>query len=122
MVVLRYISGRSGGWLRAALCLLLAVLFLYNPFLAAHCSGVTPTVCHPASHRATVGASELEQFAPPSAQSSVLAPAPQSLVFELLLPISFEPSVSCHRFPQNAAPAELTGFSSSLWFRPPPVR
>src|SRR5215468_10494355 len=43
-------------------CFLLAGLFLYNPFLVGHRENGALAVCHPASHRATVGALELEQF------------------------------------------------------------
>jgi len=41
-------------------CLVLATLLLFNPFFAAPRSGHNLEVCHPASHRATVGASEMQ--------------------------------------------------------------
>src|SRR5258706_4508499 len=60
-------------------CLLLAGLFLYNPFLAAYPSAGNSAVCHPASYRATVGSSELEQFAQPIANPAEALPARNSV-------------------------------------------
>ena len=51
---------------RVFACILLVGLFLYNPFLAAGRASGNLMVCHPASHRGTVGSSELEQFAQPN--------------------------------------------------------
>src|SRR5215469_17723113 len=45
-------------------CLVLAALLLFNPFFATPRSGHSLEVSTPASHRATVGASELEHFSP----------------------------------------------------------
>jgi len=45
-------------------CVLLAVLFLYNPFIALYCSHAAYSVHTPQRNRATVGASELQQFGP----------------------------------------------------------
>jgi hypothetical protein len=55
-------------------CVLLAGLFLYNPFLAASRASNSLTVCHPASYRATVGCSELEQFTPPNDTAAAFLP------------------------------------------------
>src|SRR4029077_9232412 len=48
----------------AWVCLCLALLLLYNPYLAAPSSARGLNVRHPASNRATVGASELQSFSP----------------------------------------------------------
>jgi hypothetical protein len=45
---------------KLAVCLLLAVLSLYNPYLTAMNGTTSLSICHSASHRATVGASELQ--------------------------------------------------------------
>src|SRR5207244_7893539 len=44
--------------------LVVATLLLFNPFFATPRSGRSLEVSTPASHRATVGASELEHFSP----------------------------------------------------------
>src|SRR5215467_7667580 len=58
---------------RILLCVLLACLFLYNPFQAAGHDHGSLMVCHPASYRATVASSEVEQFAQPMAGADALA-------------------------------------------------
>jgi len=100
------------------LCVLLAALFLYNPFVAAPSSGLGLNVRHSASHRATVGASELQQFRASERHAPVVRM--EALVGEILLvqAVEFErvaaPDVEV-RTPLNVLPA-------SLWFRPPPAR
>ena len=44
------------------LCLLLALTFLYNPFLGATSPVEYPSISHPPSFRATVASSELLKF------------------------------------------------------------
>lgn len=100
------------------LCVLLAALFLYNPFVTAPSSGLGLNLQHSASHRATVGASELQQFR----ASERLAPVVRMealasemvlvkvVVFERFAPLDVEV-----RAAQNDLPA-------SLWFRPPPAQ
>lgn len=102
---------------RAWLCLLLAVLFLYNPFLAAPSVGAGLHVQRTSSNRATVGASELQHFtakerrvseAPARAVTNTL-PLPDTSVREFFATPKFET-----RVPQLL-------WSASLWFRPPPI-
>jgi len=101
-------------------CLLLAGLFLYNPFPAASRTSGSLTVCHPASYRGTIASSELEQFTPPNRGVAALLPdadAAQVLIRYL---------DANNSAPQNYSEQEVvvtprTGFSSSLWFRPPPT-
>jgi hypothetical protein len=100
-------------------CLVVAALLLFNPFFATHRSGRSLEVSTPASHRATVGASELEHFSPtdgwgylPAAnrvEASIVLPLPDlAAPFFLVLP---------------SVPSFLQQFyGPGLWFRPPPAR
>ena len=102
----------------AWLCVLLAALFLYNPFVAAPSSGLGLNVRHSASHRATVGASELQQFRASERHAPVVRM--EALVGEILL-------VQAVEFERVAAPdaevrTPLKVLPASLWFRPPPAR
>jgi len=104
---------------RAWLCFCLALFLLYNPFMAATSSQSGLNVRHPASNRATVGASELEHFSPADGRDELsthgacavvpVAPLPEacSQVFEF--------------FPQVVSPPQQF-FGSGLWFRPPPAQ
>jgi|SRR5579864_5249782 len=99
-------------------CLLLAFLFLYNPYLSAHCSGEGLNVQHPASHRATVGSSEMEQFSPRGSQD-----ADVFVAFFFVDVLSFLPDIGSHSFTfpgsELILPPQL--LCASLWFRPPPA-
>jgi len=94
-------------------------LFLYNPFLAASRASGSLTVCHPASYRATVGSSELEHRAQPN--SGVAAVLPNVADEQVLIPHL----PARHSTPRHSVELEVVapqaGFSSSLWFRPPPA-
>jgi hypothetical protein len=99
-------------------CLFLAFSLLYNPFLAAPRTTGGFEVGHPASHRATVGASELQHFLSivglDFASFADLAPAEVPVLLAVLSgPISFH--VSRGLYP----PQQL--LCASLWFRPPPA-
>jgi len=106
---------QARGWL----CLLLAISFLFNPFLAISSSSFGTIVSHLPSFRATVASSELLKFAPQERAADLAVPEselPQEsavvtrvIGFFSFLGDSQEPSV-----PQNF----LVG---SIWFRPPPV-
>lgn len=100
-------------------CVLLAGLFLYNPFLGAANAAGNLIVGHPASHRATVGASELEQFSQPAARVSAALPAwgdAQSLVLQVAASEWAKRGTV-----EEAVAVPLVRYSSSLWFRPPPA-
>lgn len=56
-----------------ALCLLLAVLFLYNPFFTVQNVSDAPHVRHPHSYRATVASSELRRATMDPAQALIPA-------------------------------------------------
>jgi hypothetical protein len=102
-------------------CVLLAGLFLYNPFLAAGRTSNNLTVCHPASHRATVGSSELEQFTQPNDTAAAFLPNIAGTQ-ELLPRLAATISTQRQSFEvEEIVATPQTGFSSSLWFRPPPA-
>jgi len=104
---------------RIAVCLLLAILFLYNPFLSGARPVGTLTVCHPASHRATVGASELESLGQPNPAAQILFVADFTRGFTAQLNPSL--TTSQYRPQQEVITTPQAGFFASLWFRPPPA-
>jgi hypothetical protein len=106
---------RRSSWI----CLFLAFFLLYNPFLASSHAANGLEVCHPASHRATVGASELQHFTPATGWdcletaniTDVEVPQPlPDLTADVLVTL---PLVS---------PLPPQFFGPGLWFRPPPAR
>src|SRR5262249_48230256 len=102
---------------RVWLCLILVVAFLYNPFVVAPSVGAGFQVHRSQSNRATVGASELQDFA---AKARHVAVPLAECVFAVSL-------FSCNAVPQGLLPpvddVHLPQRFSvpSLWFRPPPV-
>jgi hypothetical protein len=98
-------------------CFCLALFLLYNPYMAAPGSTNGLTVRHPASNRATVGASELQHFSPANGRDELSTPA--SAVVEALASFPVVSTQDFESFPQVASPAQQF-FGSSLWFRPPP--
>lgn len=102
----------------AWVCLLLAFLFLYNPFLVLRTSSNFPNVQHPPSYRGTVASSELQS-------SRLTQPLPSVEVSEDVVLESFDavlttaPPVPKTR--EEKTPQQPPLFFSSLWFRPPPA-
>jgi hypothetical protein len=109
---------KSGAKRDAWVCLLLALLFLYNPYLNAPASAGGLKVQHPVSHRATVGSSELEKYSSPSSPDAHLFVA---VLFAKV--ISFLPSSNSRAsLPQSSELLPSHQFlCASLWFRPPPA-
>ena len=102
----------------AWVCLLLAFLFLYNPYLIAQGSGDELSLRHPASHRATVGSSELEKYSSPSSHGTHLV----VLLFFAKV-ISLLPNITSQSFLVQSSehfPSQQF-LCASLWFRPPPA-
>ena len=100
-------------------CLILATLLLYNPFSAVPHSGNALEIGHRASHRATVGASELQHFSPIDGWGTL--PAIDTGTAAVVLPLP-EPPVQFF-FALPFAPHFSQEFSGpGLWFRPPPAR
>jgi hypothetical protein len=110
---LNRVEGR--GWL----CLLLAVSFLFNPFLTAFSSSFGITVSQRPSYRATVASSELLKFAPKErvVEFAVSDCAVASeFCFSAPLPDAFAQLLEAEV--PAAALYSPVGF---VWFRPPPV-
>ena len=104
---------------QVALCLFLAALVVYNPYLSATDSSVGLCIRHSASFRATVGASELQHFTPIDsiAMMAVTAIIALAHFLQFHLPESSERHTGVTQrvaLPEQALPA-------SLWFRPPPA-
>jgi hypothetical protein len=104
---------------RAGVCLLLATLFLYNPFLTVYGTSQIQSVQHHLSYRATVAGSELGRCT--VEPSSTLVPVLEAAVAcELTRPAAGKerkrdlPSDVFRLVPQVSF--------SSPWFRPPPSR
>lgn len=101
-----------------AVCLLLAALVVYNPFLAAADFGTGICVRHCASNRATVGASELQHFTP--IDSRVILAVAFFVISDHLGVLDL---VTSERWPfvvELAVPS-AQNLPASLWFRPPPA-
>src|SRR6202035_1633896 len=99
-------------------CLALAVLFLYNPYLAVTPSSNVLNIHHSLSYRATVGSSELQHFSPTDARK--------------ILALSVATVLSWLDSPANPIVSRVTEVSadparafelvcSDQWFRPPPA-
>jgi hypothetical protein len=101
------------------LCLLLVGLVLYNPYMTCgESGGAGLCVRHSASHRATVGASELQYFNPTDSRHILATAAFRLLeVFGQIVPLGFEP----HMAEVEDLPRNDESWSASLWFRPPPA-
>jgi len=99
-------------------CFCLALFLLYNPYLAAPSSTNGLNVRHPASNRATVGASELQHFTTADGRDSFSTDATSAV--ELLESFPEVSSRAFVLFPQVVSPPQQF-FGSSLWFRPPPA-
>jgi hypothetical protein len=100
-----------------AVCLVLAVFLLYNPFLFLTHTGTGICLQKPVSKRATVASSELKHY-PPASERVTFEAMPTESVGEHCLPLT-----ETFQSPTNADPDRLipTGLSASLWFRPPPI-
>jgi hypothetical protein len=104
---------------RHLLCLLLALTFLYNPFLGATPSAKYPSVSHPPSFRATVASSELLKFKPKE-QGEIQVVQHQDFALPAVAVAS--DSNNPVRFAIAGAPSLVQHLpSGNLWFRPPPV-
>jgi hypothetical protein len=99
-------------------CLFVATLLLFNPFFATPRSGHSLEVSTPASHRATVGASELEHFSPADGWDHQTAL--NWVEASIVLP---RPDLTARFFPDlPSAPSFAQQFyGPGLWFRPPPA-
>ena len=103
--------------INVVVCLALAVLFLYNPYIVVTPSSSVLNVHHTLSYRATVASSELQHFSPTDARK-ILALSVATVLSWLDSPanpiVRRVPVVS----PHPARAFEVV--CSDLWFRPPP--
>ena len=106
---------RARDWL----CLLVAVTFLYNPFLAASLSYNGLSVCHLPSFRATVAHSELLKFKPKELNDRLAAPECE-LQGQSRLPLLYVKTSTLQVDAGEPLPARYLPVGN-LWFRPPPV-
>jgi hypothetical protein len=104
-----------------ALCLLLAVLFLYNPFFTVQNVSDVPHVRHPHSYRATVASSELRRSTIDPVQP--LIPATGVLLAAQL--IAAPVAVPTHIFTRAPQPDFVAHpqqvILEEICFRPPPA-
>jgi hypothetical protein len=108
-------AARNHAWV----CLLLSVLFLYNPFLAMQGSSGALSVGHRPSYRATVASSELLKFEKTeSRETMAIADVNLFQAFILLQPQL--QSSARHDNTEDLHPADHF-LSGNLWFRPPPA-
>lgn len=105
--------------LTVSVCLTLAILFLYNPYvtLASSPSGKL-TVQHALSYRATVGSSELQHFSPPNARKFFATPLAIATTW-LESPVNFIVGRAAEVSTQHLCAYQLV--CADLWFRPPPA-
>ena len=117
--IARLQTGRGTLPWRGALCLLLVVFFLYNPFCTiCMASGLSPVVHHPVSYRSTIASSELGCGTVQHTKLHVVSLA--VLVTALRIPLPDKDDTR----PKPVAdivPAVTQAFATSLWFRPPPA-
>jgi hypothetical protein len=101
---------------RAAICLILVTLLLYNPFLTFLGSSANIIVHHPLSYRSTVAGSELQRCTCecPASQVAALAVLESSAA----MPDAAVKTGSLAVVESFARPSLTLG--GSIWFRPPP--
>jgi hypothetical protein len=102
---------------QAVVCLLLAGLLLYNPFLSLIHSSTGLSVHRLARNRATVGSAELQHFSPVSIEvaADVLLVERTGEIIATSGGQDFQLAIDFTR------DLVITpDFSSNLWFRPPP--
>ena len=102
----------------AALCLLLAILFLYNPFFTVYGSPSGLSFRHPLSVRGTLASSELRHSLVKEVKPRVEAPQEADLG-RLEFPVAFEICTFIHEDESIVPKREI--LYAGLWFRPPPV-
>jgi hypothetical protein len=98
----------------------LIALVLYNPFLSLtkHTDG--PEFHRLASHRATVGASEMDHFTPVQAERVELDAAVEEIGAARL--IAEKNDAPAPDFLQEEGLPPQTELITSTWFRPPPTQ
>jgi len=106
-------------WGRGVLCLLIAITFLYNPFLGTTSALGGRTVSHLPSFRATVASLELLKFAPEEKQETAAAQECDVQAPIVLAPLHLETTFPAFRASEYR-PAQFVP-KGNLFFRPPPA-
>jgi hypothetical protein len=108
---------------QAAVCLLLGLLFLYNPFFTVHEVPGNIQVCHPPSYRATVASSELRRCTIDPAEPLIPATGALTILpIEVTAPACAVPtSLRAAQPEDDVSPFPQEIVVAGLWFRPPPV-
>ena len=109
-------GGKSGRLWRASICALLIGLVVYNTFAALTSASNGLAYQALARHRASVGASEMQPFAPVKADTAQPDVTVATEKGELPATRGEEARLECGRV---HLPLLLEGMTS-LWFRPPP--
>jgi|SRR5271163_2541336 len=115
--IARLQTGRGNLPWRSAVCLLLGVFFLYNPFCTIRMSSGPSAVVHH-SYRSTIASSELGCGTVQHTKLHLVSLA--ILVSALKIPLQDKEDIR-PKTVDDTAPAATQAFASSLWFRPPPV-
>jgi hypothetical protein len=106
------------GFSRAAMCFLLALLSLYNPFLTVSDACNVLHVHHPPSFRATVASSELRRCTVDDRKPFA---APEALEMTDPTPVETQtPRAIPTRQDQDVVASPQQVILGGLWFRPPP--
>ena len=106
-------------WGRVVLCLLVAITFLYNPFLGSASALSGRTVSHLPSFRATVASLELLKFAPEEKRETATAQECDVQTPIVLAPVRPETTFPASRASEYR-PVQFVP-KGNLFFRPPPA-
>jgi hypothetical protein len=102
---------------RAAVCLVLVSLLLYNPFFTILGSSLDLSVQHPLSYRTTLAGTELQRGMVEAA--SPLVPELEAAILHLASLFTPSHEVALVQPSDTAGPMSLA-ICDSIWFRPPP--
>jgi len=104
--------------LRVAVCFVLVVFLLYNPFFIILGSSLDVSVQHPISYRATVAGTELQRgmFEP----VNPLIPELDAALFFVASLVSLSHEIAFVE-PSDTAGLISQARCDSIWFRPPPA-
>ena len=99
------------------LCVLLAVLLLYNPFMAIYCSHSHSSMHTPQRNRATVGSSELQHYGFVQHEIQTADLAAEESGETVAAPAQIYAAYKFEQEPGVTQPDPV----SRLWSRPPPT-
>jgi len=102
---------------RAAVCIVLVALLLYNPFFTILGNSRDLNVQHPLSYRATLAGTELQRGMLEAANP--LIPELDAVLLHVASLFSLSHKVAFVQ-PSDAAGPMAQAICDSIWFRPPP--